>query len=39
MKKIIRAIGRFFHHIGSFFDKILITPITKIILKIMTIVI
>ena len=34
MKKIIRAIGRFFHHIGSFFDKILITPITKIILKI-----
>ena len=34
MKKIIRAIGRFFHHIGSFFDKILITPITKFILKI-----
>ena len=27
-------IGRFFQHIGSFFDKWLITPITKMILKI-----
>ena len=34
MKKIIRMIGRFFQHIGSFFDKWLITPITKMILKI-----
>lgn len=35
MKKIIRAIIRIFHHIGLFFDKWLITPITKLILKIM----
>lgn len=34
MKKIIRSIGKFFRHIGSFFDKWLITPITKLILKI-----
>lgn len=33
MKKIIRSIGKFFHHIGAFFDKWLITPITKLILK------
>lgn len=35
MKKIIKSIGKIFHHIGSFFDKWLITPITKLILKIM----
>lgn len=35
MKKIIKSIGKIFHHIGSFFDKWLITPITKFILKIM----
>ncbi len=34
MKKIIRGIKRIFHFFGSFFDKWLITPITKIILKI-----
>ncbi len=34
MKKIIRSILRLFHHIGSFFDKWLITPITKFILRI-----
>lgn len=34
MKKIFKKIGRIFHHIGTFFDKILITPITKLILKI-----
>ncbi len=34
MKKIIRAIGKIFHPIGLFFDKCLITPITKLILKI-----
>ncbi len=34
MKKIIRGIGKFFHHIGAFFDKWLISPITKLILKI-----
>ncbi len=34
MKKIIRGIGKLFAHIGSFFDKWLITPITKLILKI-----
>lgn len=34
MKKIIRGIGKLFHHIGSFFDKWLITPITKFILRI-----
>ena len=32
MKKIIRSIGKFFRHIGAFFDKWLITPITKLIL-------
>ena len=35
MKRIIRSIKAFFRHIGSFFDKWLITPITKLILKIM----
>ena len=35
MKKIGRMIGRFFRHIGLFFDKWLITPITKLILRIM----
>ena len=35
MKKLIRKIGRLFHHIGIFFDKWLITPITKIILAVM----
>lgn len=34
MKKIIRGIGKLFRLIGSFFDKWLITPITKLILKI-----
>lgn len=34
MKKIIRGIRSFFHHIGLFFDKWLITPITKFILLI-----
>ena len=34
MKKIIRSIGKFFQHIASFFDKWLITPITKFILRI-----
>lgn len=34
MKKIIKSIGKMFHHVGSFFDKWLITPITKLILKI-----
>lgn len=34
MKKIIKQFGKFLHHIGSFFDKWLITPITKFILKI-----
>ncbi len=34
MKKIIKKIGRVIRHIGSFFDKWLITPITKVILKI-----
>lgn len=34
MKKIIRSILKFFRHIGAFFDKWLITPITKLILKI-----
>lgn len=33
MKKIIKAIGNFFKSIYTFFDKILITPITKGILK------
>jgi len=35
MKKIGRFIIRLFRHIGLFFDKWLITPITKLILKIM----
>lgn len=35
MKKIFKGICNFFRHIGSFFDKWLITPITKLILKVM----
>ena len=35
MKKIGRALVKFFRHLGLFFDKWLITPITKLILKIM----
>lgn len=35
MKKIGKLIGRIFRPIGLFFDKWLITPITKIILKVM----
>jgi YbbR domain-containing protein len=35
MKKISRFFGKLFRHIGSFFDKWLITPITKLILRIM----
>ena len=35
MKKLSKVIGRFFRRIGLFFDKILITPITRIILKLM----
>lgn len=34
MKKIIKKLSEYFHHIGSFFDKWLISPITKFILKI-----
>ncbi len=34
MKKIIKSIKNLFRHIGLFFDKWLITPITKLILKI-----
>lgn len=34
MKKIIRIVGNIFHHIYMFFDKWLITPLTKLILKI-----
>lgn len=34
MKKISSAFGKIFHNIGSFFDKFLITPITRFILKI-----
>ena len=34
MKKISRGSGRFFRRIGLFFDKFLITPITKLILKV-----
>ena len=37
MKKIGRFFGRLFRHIGLFFDKWLITPITKLILKLMEI--
>ena len=36
MKKIGRMIIRLFRHIGLFFDKWLITPITKLILKLMS---
>ncbi len=32
MKKMFKLIGKFFHHIGLFFDKWLITPITKLFL-------
>ena len=35
MKKISRFFGKLFRRIGMFFDKILITPITRVILKIM----
>ncbi len=35
MKRIMSKIGKIFHHIGSFFDKWLITPITKLILRVM----
>ncbi len=35
MKKIFKQIGKFFYHIGLFFDKWLITPITKLILIVM----
>ncbi len=34
MKKIIKPFKNLFHHIGRFFDKVLITPITKLILKV-----
>lgn len=34
MKKMFKKIGRIFHHIGTFFDKILITPVTRLVLKI-----
>ncbi len=34
MKKIFSKVGRIFHHIESFFDKWIITPITKLILRI-----
>ena len=34
MKKIFKGIGSLFRRIGSFFDKWLITPITKLILRI-----
>ena len=37
MKRIVRLFGKLFGHIGLFFDKWLITPITRIILKIMNI--
>jgi len=35
MKKLFKNIAKIFHHIGLFFDKWLITPITKLILRIM----
>ncbi len=35
MKKISRFIVRLFRHLGLFFDKWLITPITKLILRLM----
>ena len=34
MKKVLSKIGKFFRKIGLFFDKILIAPITRLILKI-----
>ena len=34
MKRISKSIKSVFRHIGSFFDKWLITPITKVFLKI-----
>lgn len=37
MKRISKSIKSFFRHIGSFFDKWLITPITKLMLKIASI--
>jgi len=37
MKKIIRSMVKIFQLIGSFFDKWLITPITKLILRLMDI--
>ena len=36
MKRISKSIKIFFRHIASFFDKWLITPITKLMLKIVT---
>lgn len=36
MKRISKSIKSIFRHIGSFFDKWLITPITKLMLKIVT---
>ncbi|MBR2828417.1 MAG: hypothetical protein IKE70_04220, partial [Bacilli bacterium] len=35
MKKIGKIFGKLFRHIGLFFDKWLITPITRLLLKIM----
>jgi len=35
MKKIIKTFARLFSRIGLFFDKFIITPITRLILKIM----
>ena len=35
MKKVSRLFGKLFRRIGMFFDKFLITPITRIILKFM----
>lgn len=35
MKKVSRFVGKLFRHIGLFFDKWLITPITKLILRLM----
>ncbi len=37
MKRISKSIKSFFRHVGSFFDKWLITPITKLMLKIASI--
>src|SRR5574344_2040886 len=34
MKKIIKAIKTFFHHIWHFIDRIIIMPITKLVYKI-----